>query len=334
MPARHCAGDAAAEQGSGESGNHQEQPERRRRGSERDAALPHEVRRHPRRQAAHAERVDDLRGGVDDIASAAHERAERGRQSERRGRAVRRVLGAALGFREEEQQECESRPRRAGHEEGGAPAVGCADHAAHDVAQGGADRDRRVEDAEHARPPFSRVAIGEERRSHHRIARLSDADHRAGEKEPAVRRCQTRGDRRDAPHEHAPRDQAQAFADVAEPAGRPAGQRIRDDEQRLEQTALRIRDRQIGQDEGQRGRGDVAVDIVERVERRERAENDAGRARPTATGHRSHGRTAAPPVGRARPARAARSRARVARRAGAGGDHGRRRTRRRPAPVG
>ena len=51
---------------------------------------------------------------------------------------------------------------------------------------------------------------------------------------------------------------------------------------------LAVKLHQIGQDEGQGGRGDVAVEIVEGVERRERAENDGGRARPATTGHRSH----------------------------------------------
>ena len=69
----------------GEAGDHEEQAEGRRRAPERDAALAHEVGRHPRRQAAHAERVDDLGRGVDDVAPAARQRAQRGGQAERRG---------------------------------------------------------------------------------------------------------------------------------------------------------------------------------------------------------------------------------------------------------
>src|SRR5262249_10608266 len=88
--ARHQRGEASAEQGAGEARDDQEQPERRRRAGQRDLALAEEVGRHPCRQAAHAERVDDLRRGIDQVAATARQRAERGGETEgeERGGAV------------------------------------------------------------------------------------------------------------------------------------------------------------------------------------------------------------------------------------------------------
>jgi hypothetical protein len=144
---------------------------------------------------------------------------------------VRTILGAPRRLREEEQQEGEGGARRTGDEEGSAPAVGLADQAADDVTEGGADRDRCVEDAEHARTPLGRITVRQERRRDDRVARLADADDGTGQQKPAVRRRQARRHRGDTPHEHARRDQAQAVAVVAEPAGRSAGQGVRDDEE-------------------------------------------------------------------------------------------------------
>src|SRR5207245_2656487 len=61
-------------------------------------------------------------------------------------------------------------------------------------------------------------------------------------------------------------------------------ERVREDERRLEQAAGGVGDRQRGEHQRQGGGADVAVEIVERVEAGEDAEN-GGRRLPPAPGH-------------------------------------------------
>src|SRR5439155_15320691 len=86
----------AADEGAEEAGHDEEQPEPGRRLAEGEPALADEVRRHPRRQAAHGEGVEDLGDGVGYVARPGEERCDRRAEAERRpGRVALGVEAAA-----------------------------------------------------------------------------------------------------------------------------------------------------------------------------------------------------------------------------------------------
>jgi len=187
------------------------------------------------------------------------------------------VAGAADGFAA--QAHVEGGDDQAGNgadEEWGAPAVGGAELASRDIAEGRADGDGEVEDGQNAVSLALRVEVGEDGGGEDAEGGLADADDGVADEEGAVVVDPGGGEGGDAPEECAGDDEGLAAEVVAEPAGEGGGDHVNEEEGGGEQAHLLVSGVEVGLDERDFAGEDVAVNVIEQVEGDEQGEGGRG----------------------------------------------------------
>jgi len=186
-------------------------------------------------------------------------------------RCFQRFAGATLRFAHPENKEYgQYKAGDGAGEEGHLPAVAFADHAAGEVAEGGADGDGEVEDAEDAVAVFFGVEVREQGGCEDAEAGLADAESGVAEVEGEVGVDRTGEEVAEAPKDDAGDDEGLARETVAEPAGERRGEHVGDEEPEGERAHLRVGGREAvvgdsGLDKGEFAGEEVAVYIVEEI---------------------------------------------------------------------
>ena len=188
----------------------------------------------------------------------------------------RGVLSAARRVRQPQHRGREQHPGEPGDHERRTPAEVRAHLAPDDVAERRTDGNGHVEHRVHAAATVGCETVGEQRRRDGDVRRFADADQRAPGEQLRIVTGKPREERRQTPHEHAERDRPGARAAIAPGAEHGRGDHVHQHERRYQQAELGIRKAhrafQIRRDR----RHDVAVEIVEQVDRGEDAERPEG----------------------------------------------------------
>ena len=153
-------------------------------------------------------------------------------------------------------------------------AVMFSDGTADKVAEGGADRDGYVEDGEDAVALAGRVEVGEEGGGEDAEGGFADAEGGVAEVERVVGMDKGGEKVNRAPEEGGDNDHGLAREAVAEPAGDRGGGHVGEHEPEGERADLRVGEVKLTFDLLLDAREDVAVDVVDEVER---GEEDEGR---------------------------------------------------------
>ena len=158
-----------------------------------------------------------------------------------------------------------TKPTRAEHDEGVAPAVGGGDRGAERDAQCRADRRAQIVDAERGAAPARREIVGDDGVGRRHAARFADADRHARGDQLRIVRRQAAGHRRRAPQRAGERQHPHSVGPVREPADGNGDEAIEQREiESADQPELAVGDMQavldrLGEDRQQlRGRGSSA----------------------------------------------------------------------------
>src|SRR5439155_5451461 len=124
-----------------------------------------------------------------------------------------------------------------------------------------------------------REEIRQQRRRDGDVGRLADADQRTPREQLRIAARQSRQHGRETPDEYPERDRARARAAIAPRPEHRRGEHVHQHEGRHQPAELRVRQRHGPLELRQQRGHDVAIEVVEQVDRGEDAERPDGRAR-------------------------------------------------------
>src|SRR6185295_7018670 len=187
------------------------------------------------------------------------------------------LLGRAAGrFPHPERQERGEQTRKPADEERRVPAPGVADPAAEREAQRRPDRDRDVEHRQRVGSLGEREEVGDEPRRDGPVPGLADADDGPRQEQDGERAGETRTEGGEAPDQDAQREDPATGIPVAEVTTERGDQHVDHDEDRLEQSSLRVVDVQRVLDPREDAGDQVPVQVVDDVDEGEDTQGEAG----------------------------------------------------------